>query len=806
MPRAGATTLLAKVPRLPDPVTRPPVIEPIEHHRSSRRYTVGIRAWLDRESDSALLVRVLVLAAAAGGATAGVHPTGTVVVDPLYGAAFGSSLAWLCSRAGRTAWILFATAAAAFSRGWTLVPGFASLAVAFASAFDTRARRTTGALMGAIGSQAILRWHPIGFHGLTAVIAALVTVFVFLSAYRRFDDIARSRARRVFVAAGILVLVFSLPTLIAGALAASKVINGEHEARSALDSVSNGSNADATTDLQEARTNFQGAAGQLDSWWTAPASLVPVVSQQRRALATGTSAAGRLAKTGASEVPSLDYRRLYYHDGQVNLAAFPAMLGPSEILDHAIAAASRIVSRSGSPWLLEPINSRLQLMQRDLGRAKSSTDLAVRAIPLLPAMLGGDGTRHYFVAFMTPSEARGLDGFVGAYGELTASGGKLTLTASGPIRQLLSAGIPAPERRLEGPADFLAQYGSFQPARYLQDATFSPDFPTVADVISQLYPQAGGDALDGVMAIDPYGLASLLRFTGPIHLDGLPVALTSQNAAKVLLTDQYTVYDNGQENDLARHDFLQDALHKAFDILLHGSLPGPKSLASALRPSVLQGRVDFWSNHPAEQPLLRSLRLEGAFPSAQNGDLLALTLQNAAANKIDALLHESTADRIVFDPATGSLHEDVSVSFRNDAPRSGLPPIVIDEPDAPAGTPPGANYAMVTLYSPLQLDQMTFDGRPVTLYRGRELGVNTYRTWITVPPLSTSVMEVSLSGRVGSRGRLPLTLWLQPQANPSHLSVDVSPSSGWSLSGGMSASWEAGPAATQRHVFQFTRS
>lgn len=761
--------------------------------------------WVRRNGDSPVLVGCLVVAAAAGGAASGVHPTGTVAIDPLYGAALCALITWICSRAGRASWLLFAAAVAALSRGWQLIPGFAVLAVAFASAFDTRSRRAVGALVGALGSQVLLRWPPVGFHGLTALIAAAVIVAVASSSYRGLDEVASARTRRVLLAAGALVVILSLPALVTAALVASKVISGEHEARSALDSVSNGSNTAATSDLREARANFEGAGSKLESWWTAAASLVPVVSQQRRAVAVDSSAAARLAQEGEREVAKLDYRRLYYHDGQVDLSAFPTMLTPSEVLDHAIAVAQRSVATSRSPWLLAPLNDRLQVMQDELGRAKASTDLAVQAIPLLPAMLGADGPRHYFVAFMTPSEARGLDGFIGAYGELTASGGKVSLTASGPIRQLNTSGEPVTDRRLNGPADFLSQYGSFQPARYFQDATFSPDFPTVADVISQLYPQAGGGSLDGVMAIDPYGLASLLQFTGPIHLSGLPVPLTSRDAAKVLLTDQYTVYDNGQENDLARHDFLQDALHKAFDVLLHGSLPGPKSLASALGPSVLQGRIDFWSNHPAEEPLIRRLHLEGAFPSAQNGDLFALTLQNAAANKIDALLHETTADRIVFDPATGSVQENVSVTFRNDAPASGLPGIVIGEPNAPPGTPTGANYAMVTLYSPLHLQHMGFDGRGVELYSGRELGVNTYRTWITVPPSSTSVMQVTLSGRVPSRGKLPMAVWLQPQANPSALSVEVSARGGWSLLSGEPALWEAGPGASQRHVFEFTR-
>ena len=51
--------------------------------------------------------------------------------------------------------------------------------------------------------------------------------------------------------------------------------------------------------------------------------------------------------------------------------------------------------------------------------------------------------------------------------------------------------------------------------------SYAPDLPTVADVIQQLYPQAGGDHIDGVLALDPYGLAALIGMTGPIKVPGL---------------------------------------------------------------------------------------------------------------------------------------------------------------------------------------------------------------------------------------------------------------------------------------------
>ena len=139
-------------------------------------------------------------------------------------------------------------------------------------------------------------------------------------------------------------------------------------------------------------------------------SIDPLVSEQRRALALGSVAAHDLLAVAAREAPRFDYHQLNYHKGQIDVGRISTMLGPARTLDEALGQAQQHLAALGSPWLAAPIQSRLALFDRNLGRAKSSTDLAVKAIPVLPAMLGSSQPRHYFVAFMTPAESRGLGG------------------------------------------------------------------------------------------------------------------------------------------------------------------------------------------------------------------------------------------------------------------------------------------------------------------------------------------------------------------------------------------------------------
>ncbi len=417
-------------------------------------------------------------------------------------------------------------------------------------------------------------------------------------------------------------------------------------------------------------------------------------------------------------------------------------------------------------------------------------------------MLGADGERRYLIAFMTPAESRGYDGLIGSYGVLSAEDGHVSLSASGSVSDIQDA-LPTGGAQLTGVADYLARYGAFDPGLFPQDLAYSPDLPTDADVLAQVYAQSLGGHIDGVLAVDPYGLAALLRFTGPIEVPGLPFALTQANAARVLLSEQYTTFDTGDTNqDLIRHDFLLSALHLAFDSLVNESLPAPKDVSAVLDPAVKAGRISFWSFHRDEQPLLRQLGIAGSFPQANGGDVLAVTTDNTGNNKLDAYLHTSVADHVTYDPGTGSVRSAIEVSLTNDAPAAGLPAIVIGNPGDP-GLASGVNETWLTVYSPFSFERVSIDGAPATMSATRELGVWAYSTDVDVAPDATVQLRLSLDGTVAARPTLTMSVRLQPSANPVQTQVVIRSTASWALATNDPRAWNLSPAMSQRRVFRF---
>jgi hypothetical protein len=706
------------------------------------------------------------------------------VVDPL-----------AASRAARGTVLWLGGVALAFSRGWLVAPAAAALLVAFAGAFPRRPSRTLGAVSGALAVQVVLRWPSLGFQGLTALVAVGAVLPCLVAGFLQLSPRVRRWLGRGAMAAMTVGVILAVPAGVAALLARTDVSRGTAETQGALGSVSNGGTTSGRLQLQQARDDFAAAASRTDSWWTVGARLVPVVAQQRQALAQASAVARDVTAIADQEAAGINLAALRYAGGRIDLNRLRQLMGPLGVVDSSLGRAVHQLAPLNSPWLVSPIRSRLRLLDGDVNKAHTSAALADQVVRAAPALLGGQGVRHYFVAFMTPAESRGLDGLIAAYGELTVNQGRITLSRSGDIG-LLNARLPAGRGHLTGPADYLARYGGFHPEQFFQDLSYSPDLPTVADVIAQLYSQAGGDHIDGVLALDPDALAAFLGLTGPVDVPGLG-QLTAANAAAVLLKGQYAIFTPGQQT--LRHDYLQSALTLEFRKLSAGSLPGPRTLADALDPVVRQGRLLMWSNHPADQPVLRRVGLAGAFPDSDGHDLLAVTTQNAANNKLDAYLQRSITDDVTYDPASGQVKAHVTVLLHNEAPSTGLSSEVLGS-YAGSNLSLGTSQTWLTVYSPLGLSAAVDGNKGLSVTTLPELGVTAYSAYVNVAPGATATITVDLQGRVRPGRAYQLTLHTQPIVLADRDLVRLGAGGGWAVEG--PATWVPAGFSTEVRTFR----
>lgn len=752
--------------------------------------------WLSRAAFAGLAV-----ASGLAGSLAGCRPTGTPGVDPVLSGLLAALMAASGAWASRGAMLAAGVAAVAMSRGWLWLPSGGGLAIALGHAVRQERHPLAGVLTCSLLVQVLLRWPSAGFTGLPSAVAAAVTLMLTVSALRALPR----RPRRGILGLGALVLLGAgaVSAVVAASLleARGPLDAGVTKARSALAELQAGHTEVALADLSTASADLARARARASAWWDVPGSAVPVLSQQRRAVVGVTGAGDQLVTTALAAARALRTHPLGAGTGGVDLGSVRALAWPVRDLAASLARTEAVVEASRSPWLVAPIGDRLRAVQAQLRRDVSTANLAAQGIQAAPGMLGGAGPKRYFVAFTTPAEDRGLGGFIGAYAVITVDRGRFTLTRSG--RAPLLAPPPGAVPALRAPLDYLDRYGAFQPQAHFQDLTYSPDFPTVGRVIAGLYPQMqGGQPLDGAVALDPYALQALLRFTGPIAVTGLGRPLTSANAADVLLRQQYLA-DVSPSADGSRHDLLQEALSTGFERFTADPLPPPGSLTRALDPLVRQGRLMFWAAEPRVQGLLHRAGLDGSFPRpAPGSDVLAVTLANYDNNKIDAYLHESLTDAIHYNPRTGDTRARMAVILRNGAPAASLPEYVVGSFPG-SGVPRGTDREWVTLYTPFTVTSSTLGGQPFQLGNPLpELGVLAYSGYVEVPAGGTVQLDVSLAGRLPPGPAYRLALRLQPLANPVHAQVTLTGGRGW----GPPVSWVPGADSVQDRTWRFSRT
>ncbi|HEX2699127.1 MAG TPA: DUF4012 domain-containing protein [Acidimicrobiales bacterium] len=726
-------------------------------------------------------VAAVAAASAVGAAVSGVGPTGSVVSDVVLAGLLGAAMVGAGLRAGPAACVVGGVVAVVSSGGSSpaAVAGGAALGLSAAVLAAGRAAPVLPALSAAGLAQAALRLEWPAPTGTSALVAAGVLAPVLLTGLARSSAATRRIVARA-TAASIVLSAVAAGLGLAGALGArSSVDEGVHAARDGLRAAEQADRAVAADRFGRAASAFEKADRSIGAWWTRPALAVPFVGQHARALRTLAGAGADLAGAGARAAREADPDSLRLSNGGFDLRALERVRAPLEAAMASLVRSRRSLGEARSPWLVTPVADRVDELTERVRSASDRTGTAVLALRNAPALLGGDGPRRYFIAVQNPAEARASGGLIGNWGELVAEDGHLALGRFGRTQELNTSGTPS-ARRISGPADYVRRYAPFKPNLYWQTVTMSPDFPSVAQVIAELYPQSGGAPVDGVISLDPFAFAALLRLTGPVSVEGGGEQLTAENAPRLLLHDQYVRF--GESAEAERVDFLDVASRTVFLRLTSTTLPSPRKVADALAPAVAGRHLQLASTHPAEQRFFERIGAAGVMPPVR-GDFVGVVTQNFDGNKIDWFLHRAYSYDAEFDPATGDVSATLEVQLRNDAPTDGLPRSVIGFGGFAAPGQPqtafGENLLLLSVYSPLELRTMTVDdGQVLQVSRQNELGRRVYSALVSVQSMSTRTVTLQMRGRIRS-GDYSADVLRQPTVTPDQATLSVSLAPGW---------------------------
>jgi hypothetical protein len=702
-------------------------------------------------------------------------PTGLALIDACWRFLAALVVTRLGASAPRWSWIVLTGIAASFAVGGSPMLVALSLMVlgaAIALALLGPRIAVAGAVVVGVGVQVLARLPETGPSGLTTGVALLAAGVVAVPAYRRAGPAARRRARRGALAAGTLVGAILVPVVVAAAITLRNGSRAAEASRAWLDSAAAGDQAAVLAHLAAAREAFAGTAEVTTAWYVQPGRALPIVGRQLEAISAVAGVGIEIVDAATRAAGVADIEQLRVEGGRIDVELLSSLRQPMHDAATVMSASLEKLDALDETWLLPFVRSRVDQFRAQVVDAGEDADLAAAALDVVPDMLGQSGPRRYLVLFTSPAETRELGGFMGNWGELTADGGRLELTRSGRAAEL-NAGSQLPPGRLPplaDPARYPERYLQYRPWTHWQNITGTPDFPTAAEMARELYPLAsGGGAIDGVIYLDPHGLAALLRLTGDLVVEGYDQPLTADNVAEFLLRDQYVRFP---ETD-ARVDFLDRVSRETFERLTTGDLPGPRTVGSALGPAVDAGQIRFWTFDPAEQALLQRLHLDGAVSVPPSGeapgdDRLLVTVANANPNKLDAYLRREVRYDVDLDPATGELEATVTIELHNDAPAGGSHYVAGND----YGYPTGSNRTYLSLYSRFPLVAASVDGAALPVELHEEYGWHRAGVHVVVPPQGTLTVTFTVRGLVDP-DRYTLIVRSPALAHPDRVRVTV---------------------------------
>jgi hypothetical protein len=143
----------------------------------------------------------------------------------------------------------------------------------------------------------------------------------------------------------------------------------------------------------------------------------------------------------------------------------------------------------------------------------------------IPYLSGFFGNQSYLVLLQNNNELRPTGGFITAVAEVNM------LFGVPDIKVFDSYQVPNPPSRIAAPEAFeyfIGQNDQFFAGLTLRDANFSPDFPSSAQSVINLYQEGFPEKnIDGVIALDFSVIESLLDLYGPITVE--EVTFTKEN-------------------------------------------------------------------------------------------------------------------------------------------------------------------------------------------------------------------------------------------------------------------------------------
>lgn len=525
--------------------------------------------------------------------------------------------------------------------------------------------------------------------------------------------------------------------------------------------------------FRRAEDSFGEARGWLGNPLTRLASFVPIAGRTPDAVIAGAEAGGLVAQAGllmaeaAEDLPG-GVGALAPREGVIPVEPFRRLAGPLAEAGSLVAQAASLLDDAPRRLVPGVVADAIESFDTETSEALGAVQAAAAISRVLPAFLGDEEPRSYFLGAQNPAELRGTGGLIGAFAILTFDRGRMEL---GPFREVAILDSTAPPIEPPNP-DFETLYGDLGALSGYSNANMTPDFPSAALALERLYERSTGERLDGSIVADPQALALLLQASGSAEVPGTGVSLDAESVVPFVTNEAYALLPD----NAARKRLLGAVAGRVVEQFFGGGAD-PPTAGRVVVEATAGGHLLLHSADARVQAGLDRARVTGRLLDP-GGDFLAIVANNAGGNKVD--FYQDRAIRYEVRLASdGSGDGRAQVDWTNGAPRTGLPEYVIG-PHPFTEAAPGESAMRVSAYCArgCRLGGADLDGEPLGLARVQELGHPMFLHGLKIPSGATSRTTydwVVPSAWEGDEygGTYRLTVQSQPTIRPTRLSVEV---------------------------------
>jgi uncharacterized protein DUF4012/sortase family protein len=249
----------------------------------------------------------------------------------------------------------------------------------------------------------------------------------------------------------------------------------------------------------------------------------------------------------------------------------------------------------------------------------------LRDTVLLLDLMGGTGPRRYLVVSQNPDELRATGGYIGSAGVVVVEAGRVQLAEYGSSR---AYDTPSSMRAIP-PSEFQEYLGTNY--WHLAGANWWASYPDVARQLAYFYglSQPAGGQVDGVVAVDQFGLRRLLEVVGPVDVPEYNERVDANDLERKL--DHY-VHAGDQSDELGRKQFTAALSGSTLQAVLDAPSSTLPAVVQAVRASLEEQHLLIWVMDPQAQQFFARKRWDGGLlPS--NGDALMLVDTDVAGTK-----------------------------------------------------------------------------------------------------------------------------------------------------------------------------